>query len=111
MSNNFSSLNAALKSTPYKVYRDKAKKGTNFPYIVYTFVEKGKKSASSKVFRRLLQYQISLFTDGTEEDLKPLENALENADIPYTVFRGQQGDENDDTVTNFFTFVRVVEDG
>lgn len=111
MSNNFQGLMDALKSTPYKVFRDKAPKKTKFPYIVYTFVEQGKKSASSKIFRRLPQYQISLFTVGTEKDLQPIEEALEAAGIPYGDFRAQQGDENDDTITNFYSLVRVVGDG
>ncbi|EHS8400504.1 hypothetical protein KWN51_002745, partial [Enterococcus faecalis] len=56
-------------------------------------------------------YQISFYTTGTEKDLIALENALEEAGIPYTDFVGIQGDENDDTVTNFYTYVRCIEDG
>ncbi len=67
--------------------------------------------ASSKVHRRMPYYQISFYTTGTEKDLIALENALEEAGIPYTDFVGIQGDENDDTVTNFYTYVRCIEDG
>ena len=51
------------------------------------------------------------FTTGTEKDLTDLENALENAGISYADFVGIQGDENDDTVTNFYTYVRCIENG
>ncbi|OSH09766.1 hypothetical protein EFDM72_2078 [Enterococcus faecalis] len=91
--------------------RDKAEKGTDYPYIVYSNVSQGKKMASSKVHRRMPYYQISFYTTGTEKDLIALENALEEAGIPYTDFVGIQGDENDDTVTNFYTYVRCIEDG
>ncbi len=47
-------------------------------------------------------------TKGTEKELITLEKALKK--IPHTDFYGIQGDENDDTVTNFYTQIRVVED-
>lgn len=109
MSISFSELKEVLKSTGLPVTRDKAAKGTDFPYIVYSNVSKSKKMASSKVHRRLPYYQISFYTTGTEQDLKVLETALETADIPYSGFTGMQGDENDDTVTNYYTYVRCVE--
>ncbi|WP_342080491.1 hypothetical protein [Enterococcus faecalis] len=111
MLTDFEKLRAALKTVGVPVTRDKAEKGTDYPYIVYSNVSKGKKMASSKVHRRLPYYQISFFTTGTEKDLTDLENALENAGIPYADFVGIQGDENDDTVTNFYTYVRCIEDG
>ena len=109
MSISFDELRIALKSVGVPVTRDKAEKGTNYPYIVYSNVSQGKKMASSKVHRRMPYYQISFYTTGTEKDLIALENALEEAGIPYTDFVGIQGDENDDTVTNFYTYVRCVE--
>ncbi|EGO7769055.1 hypothetical protein O2N11_000387 [Enterococcus faecalis] len=111
MSISFEKLRIALKSVGVPVTRDKAEKGTNYPYIVYSNVSQGKKMASSKVHRRMPYYQISFYTTGTEKDLIALENALEEAGIPYTDFVGIQGDENDDTVTNFYTYVRCIEDG
>ncbi|HFU6614252.1 TPA: hypothetical protein ACGPI5_002769, partial [Enterococcus faecalis] len=102
---------AALKTVGVPVTRDKAEKETGYPYIVYSNVSQGKKMASSKVHRRMPYYQISFYTTGTEKDLIALENALEEAGIPYTDFVGIQGDENDDTVTNFYTYVRCIEDG
>ena len=96
MSISFEKLKSTLKDTGFPVFRDKAKKGTDYPYIVYSSVNKGRKKASGKVFRRLPYYQISFFTDGDELDLLPLEKAME-------------ADENDDTITNFFTYVRCVE--
>ncbi|HBC4465238.1 TPA: hypothetical protein KER80_002321 [Enterococcus faecalis] len=111
MSISFEKLRTALKSVGVPVTRDKAEKGTDYPYIVYSNVSQGKKMASSKVHRRMPYYQISFYTTGTEKDLIALENALEEAGIPYTDFVGIQGDENDDTVTNFYTYVRCIEDG
>ncbi|HEQ3553314.1 hypothetical protein [Enterococcus faecalis] len=111
MSISFEKLRITLKSVGVPVTRDKAEKGTDYPYIVYSNVSQGKKMASSKVHRRMPYYQISFYTTGTEKDLIALENALEEAGIPYTDFVGVQGDENDDTVTNFYTYVRCIEDG
>ncbi|MCC4085674.1 hypothetical protein [Enterococcus faecalis] len=111
MSISFQKLRATLKAVGVPVTRDKAEKGTDYPYIVYSNVSQGKKMASSKVHRRMPYYQISFYTTGTEKDLIALENALEEAGIPYTDFVGIQGDENDDTVTNFYTYVRCIEDG
>lgn len=110
MSISFEKLRITLKSVGVPVTRDKAEKGTDYPYIVYSNVSQGKKMASSKVHRRMPYYQISFYTTGTEKDLIALENALEEAGIPYTDFVGIQGDENDDTVTNFYTYVRCIED-
>lgn len=107
----FDVLKTALKSTKLPVFRDRAAKGTNFPYIVYSNVSKSKKMASSKVHRRLPYYQISFYTTGTEKDLAVLETALEEAAVPYADFVGIQGDENDDTVTNYYTYVRCMENG
>lgn len=109
MSINFEQLKTALKSTGLPVTRDLAKKGTNYPYIVYSNVSKGKKMASSKVYKRLPYYQISFYTTGAEDDLASIENALEVAGIPYTDFVGTPGDENDETVTNYYTYVRCIE--
>ncbi|HGF7382623.1 hypothetical protein HWD75_06945 [Enterococcus hirae] len=111
MSNNFNELIKALKSTKLPVFRDKATLGTVYPYIVYSNVSKSKKMASSKVHRRLSYYQVSLYTTGTEKDLSILELAFEKAGIPYADFVGIQGDENDDTVTNYYTYVRCMENG
>lgn len=111
MSISFDVLKTALKSTKLPVFRDKAAKATDFPYIVYSNVSKSKKMASSKVHRRLPYYQVSLYTTGTEKDLSILELAFEKACIPYADFVGIQGDENDDTVTNYYTYVRCVENG
>ncbi|WP_368566767.1 hypothetical protein [Enterococcus faecalis] len=111
MSISFEKLRITLKSVGVPVTRDKAEKGTDYPYIVYSNVSQGKKMASSKVHRRMPYYQISFYTTGTEKDLIALENALEEAGIPYTDFVGIQGDENDDTATNFYTYVRCIEDG
>lgn len=108
MSINIEQLRNILKAVNSKTYRGKAPPGVPYPYIVYSNISMGKKVASGKTIKLMPLYQISLFTTGTEEDLIDLEKALSR--VPHTDFSSIQGDENDDTVTNFFTQVRVVED-
>ncbi|MHC5215400.1 hypothetical protein ACYSNR_01960 [Enterococcus sp. LJL128] len=109
MLTSFERLRALLDETNYQVFRNKAPKGTDYPYIVYSFIVKRKKMASSSVFKRLPMYQVSLFTDGTERDLKPIESVFESNQISYSSFASMQGDENDETITQFYTQVRVIE--
>lgn len=111
MSTSFNELIKALKSTKLPVFRDKAALGTTYPYIVYSNVSINKKMASGKVYKKMPYYQISFFTLGTEQDLVIIEQALEKASIPYVDFVGIQGEENDDTVTNYYSYVRCMEDG
>lgn len=101
-------LEELLESTGLAWSRDKAPKKTKYPYLVYSFVSRSKKYAAGKVFKRISTYQISLFTDKTEKDLAALETALESKGINYLPFNSIQGDENNDTITNFFTMVKVV---
>lgn len=49
MSISFDELKTALKSTKLAVFRDKARLGTMYPYIVYSNVSNSKKMASGKV--------------------------------------------------------------
>lgn len=100
-----------IKSLGLPVYRNKAPKNTDYPYYVYSFVDQKEKRASGRIFKSLPFYQISLFTEGTERDIEPLINKLNEYRIPFKDFRPIQGDENDETITNFYTYVRCVEDG
>ncbi|MBE6171054.1 MAG: hypothetical protein E7152_15680 [Enterococcus casseliflavus] len=104
-------LRSLLKTLPYSLYRDQAPKGTNYPYMVYTYDSTENMHASSKVYRRMRTYQLSLFTTGTEEDLLPIENLLDENNIRYHDFYATPGSENDDTVTNFYTEINVMADG
>lgn len=108
MSINLNELKTILKSVNPHVYRDQAPHNTDYPYIVYSNISIGKKKASGKLFKLMPLYQVSLFTLGTENDVVILEKALSK--IPHTDFSSIQGDENDDTVTNFYTQIRVVEE-
>ncbi|MFK4886323.1 hypothetical protein ACI1UN_04340 [Lactococcus petauri] len=108
MSISFSELIKLLKSVNTQTFRGKAPPGVSYPYIIYSNIAMGKKVASSKTAKLMPLYQISLFTKGTEKDLIPLEKVLSK--VPHTDFYVIQGDENDDTVTNFYTQIRVVED-
>ncbi len=108
MSISLNELKVNLKKAYPRVYRDRAPNNSDYPYIVYSNISIGKKIASGKLFKLLPLYQVSLFTSGTEDDVLILEKALSK--IPHTDFVGIQGDENDETVTNFYTQIRVVED-
>lgn len=105
---NFDEFRIRLKSSGLKVFRDKAPKNTAFPYLVYSSGNVSEVWGSSKSGATLCEYQISLFTTGTEQELLPINRLLN--DIPHQPWRSQQADENDDTITNFFTFVRVLVD-
>ncbi|MDZ5758702.1 hypothetical protein RAK27_08555 [Carnobacterium maltaromaticum] len=105
-----SELLTIVKSLGLPVFRNNAPKNTDYPYYVYSYVGQTDKKASGKIFKSLPLYQISLYTAGTEKDLKPIISKLDEYRIPFKGFRPIQGDENDATITNFFTYVRCVED-
>jgi len=111
MSNSLNELKALLRTTPYKLYRDKAPKNTPYPYMVYTYDSTENIWSGNTVYRRLQNYQLSLFTAGTEEDLLPIEKVLIENKVPYADFFSTIGDENDDTITNFYTEIKVINDG
>lgn len=105
----FDEFRERLKSSGLKVYRDKAAKGERLPYLIYSASNVSEVWGSSHSQKTLCEYQLSLFTRGTEKDLFPINRLLN--DIPHQPWNQQQGDENDDTITNFYTFVRVIVDG
>lgn len=111
MSINLEGLKEVLKSTDIPYWRDKAPKNTPYPYIIYSFIAEDIKMAGSRVHRTLPLYQVSLFTKGTEKDFRPIIRAFDSVRVPTTGVMAIIGDENDDTVTNYFLQVRVVEDG
>lgn len=110
MSINLEGLKTILKSTGYDVFRDKAAPNTKYPYIVYSFVSEDIKMAGSRVHKTLPLYQVSLFTTGTEAEFRQIIQAFDSERVPTTGVMSIIGDENDDTVTNYFVQVRVVED-
>lgn len=105
-----SDLITILKSLNIPVFRNKAPAKTDYPYYVYSYVGQQDKRASGRIFKSLPLYQISLYTEGTEKDLEPIISKLNEYRIPFKGFQSMQGDENDETITNFYTFVRCVED-
>lgn len=111
MSINLIGLKEVLDSTKIPYWRDKAPKNTEYPYIIYSFVSEDTKVASGKIFHTLPLYQVSLFTIGTEKDFRPILYAFSKAGVPTSSVMSVAGDENDDTVTNFFIKVRLVESG
>ncbi|KRK38984.1 hypothetical protein [Loigolactobacillus bifermentans] len=97
-----------LKAIGYPVFQNGPPTGTAYPYFVYTFTNQRKITAGGQHLAYLSEYQVSLFTSGTEADLKGFREAF--VDVPYIDFVGQQGDENDSTITNFYTYLRVLAD-
>lgn len=110
MSINFANLKTLLKSTGYSVYQDKAPKGTFYPYLVCSYMSEPHKRASSKILRKMPQYQISLYTLGLAKDFDPITKILDSNGIAFSAIDSIQGDENDDSVTNFFIRVRCISD-
>lgn len=90
------------------VYRDEAPLSATYPYIVYEFVNEQYKRPSSKAFKSLPLYQISLITNGIETDTKPLKDVFDQYGVEYSQFEGFPYDENDSTITQFITNVRCV---
>lgn len=110
MSINLEKLKEALKETGLPMYRDKAPKKQLYPYIIYSFISEDKKVASGRAFKYLPLYQISLFTKGTEKDFREIMRILDANNVTTSGVMSIAGDENDDTITNFFIQVRTVED-
>lgn len=111
MSINFQQLRTLLKSTNLKVYRDKGPTTSVYPFIVYSYISEDFKRASGSIYKRRLLYQVSLYTKGTEEEFNVITKKFNENKVPFSSIISIQGDENDDTVTNFFTNVRCIENG
>ena len=105
----FEQLRAILKSTGVNVYRDKASSNAEYPYIVYEFVSEPQRRASSKVFASMPLYQIAYITNGVESELASLKQALNDNKVNYDTFSATPYDENDDTITQYVTYVRCIE--
>lgn len=91
-----------------KVYRDDAPMEAEYPYIVYEFVNETAKRTSSKVFKSMPMYQITVVTDRTEEDCEPLKATFNEYQVEYSQIEGMPYDENDDKIMQFITYVRCV---
>lgn len=79
--------------------------GTDYPYLVYTFVSDRAVRRSNKAISHVRQYSVSLYTTGTANDLTLVCAVLDQGSVPYQAFVSQAGSENDDVVTNFYTYV------
>ncbi|MBF8418946.1 hypothetical protein AABM27_03460 [Heyndrickxia faecalis] len=106
---NLDQLRAIMKESGLPVYRDEAPTNAQYPYIVYEFVNAIKKWASNKVILSMPLYQISVVTDGTEKEYKPLKAVFDKYGVNYDQFQAEPYDENDSTITQFITTVRVVD--
>lgn len=105
---NFEQLRTLMKQSGLPVYRDEAPTTAKYPYIVYEFVNEQHKRASNKVLQDMPLYQIAVITNGTEKDYKPLKVVFNEAGVSYSQFDGMGYDENDDTITQFITYVRCI---
>lgn len=105
---NLNQLRSIMKESGIPVYRDDAPTTARYPYIVYEFVNEIHKRTSNKVIKSMPLYQISVITDGTEVDIEPLKAALNEHQVPYEMFTAIPYDENDDTITQFITYVRCI---
>ncbi|WP_367899807.1 hypothetical protein [Bacillus pseudomycoides] len=105
---NFEQLRSLMKKSGIPVSRDSAPTNTDYPYIVYEFVNEQHKRASNKVLKSMPLYQVAVITNGTEADYEPLKADFNDAGVSYTQFEGMPYDENDDTITQFITYVRCI---
>ncbi|MDT2850176.1 hypothetical protein P7H60_13560 [Vagococcus carniphilus] len=103
-------LSKLLKETGYPVFRDQSPDEKDYPYIVYSFVGENDKRASGKVLNHMPLYQVSLFTKGIEEDFRPIKNLLSKNTVGFSSMRSIPANENDNLITNFFIYVRCIED-
>ena len=106
---NFEQLRMLMKQSGLPVYRDEAPTTAKYPYIVYEFVNEQQKRASNKVLKDMPLYQIAVITNGTEKDYAPLKDVFNEAGVSYSQFDGMGYDENDDTITQFITYVRCIQ--
>lgn len=102
----FKEFIARLKSLGLPVYRNQAVDDAKYPYWIYTPTTDETLYASGQHIEYLNEYQVSLFTLGVEKELFPFRKEFK--DMPYRNFSSLPGDENDDTVTNFYTYVKVI---
>ncbi|MEB4892269.1 hypothetical protein P9Y62_26665 [Bacillus thuringiensis] len=106
---NFEQLRTLMKQSDLPVYRDEAPTTAKYPYIVYEFVNEQQKRASNKVLKDMPLYQIAVITNGTEKDYEPLKAVFNEVGVSYSQFDGMGYDENDDTITQFITYVRCIQ--
>lgn len=105
----FQQLRELMKKSGIPVFRDSAPTTAKYPYIVYEFVNEQHKRASSKVMKSMPLYQIAVITNGTEKDYESLKTVFNDAGVSYSQFDGMGYDENDDTITQFITYVRCIQ--
>ncbi|GAB6470155.1 hypothetical protein bcgnr5371_33840 [Bacillus cereus] len=105
----FQELRDIMKKSGIPVYRDEAPSKAKYPYIVYEFVNEQQLRASNKVLKSMPMYQIAVIANGTEKDYEPLKAVFNDAGVSYSQFDGMGYDENDDTITQFITYVRCIQ--
>lgn len=104
----FEQLRTILKSTGINVYRDKAPSDAELPYIIYQFVNEQHKRASNKILADMPLYQIAYITSGIESELEVLKEKFNENKVAYERFEAMPYDEDDETITQFVTYVRCI---
>ncbi|MFT8459961.1 MAG: hypothetical protein ABF695_12315 [Liquorilactobacillus ghanensis] len=102
----FDEMRTRLKSLGLPVYRDLAPKDTPLPYYVYSYVNEKVIRASNLAQKYIQEYEISLFTSGTEKELNPFKSAFK--DVSYETIASQAEDENDKIINHFYTYMEVM---
>lgn len=106
---NYAEMQKRLKGLGVPVYQDVSPKNTPYPYFVYSFANRRHVMASGNIFLYISEYRINYFTRGTIAELSEFKKAF--ADVSYLPIASVPGDENDDQLTNFHTFLEVVAHG
>lgn len=104
----FNEMRTRLKALGLPVYRDLAPKDTPLPYFVYSYVNEKVIRSSNLAQKYIQEYQVSLFTSGTEKELKPFKLAFK--DVSYEPIVMQVEDENDTIINHFYTYMEVMAD-
>lgn len=91
------------------VYRDVAPRTAKYPYWIYTYTNTQRLVASTGTRLIVNEYQVSLYTKGVEDELLPFIKTFD--DVPFQPFRGIPGDENDETITDLYTYIEVIAGG
>ncbi|GEK06151.1 hypothetical protein LHA01_13900 [Schleiferilactobacillus harbinensis] len=102
------SLVQLLKDSGYQVFQDVARPSTPYPYLVYSFVSDKAMRRSNTVLEHHHLYQLSLFTAHDADDLVALTNVLDDHGVLYEPWASQSANENDDVITNFYTYITVL---
>lgn len=111
MSISLEELKQLFKQAGIKYWRDNAPSNQYYPYLIYEYVGDVQKLAGNYVVREFQEYQLAYITRGIESELDVLKKVLQENGVLYSNFKGGSYDENDETITQFVTYVRCRKHG